>query len=377
LKGCTCKPGPSYYVFHRDHDGKAVKGERVRDRQVAERALRKKQVEIDEGRVGLTAAPDRTFPEWADEYEAILKTRPGLKDSTRDAYRRTLKVARDEIGHVQLRKLAAADIRRFQAHFADVSPATQSKQLRHLAACLSAAVDEGLMDRNPVGPFKKSLRLRVPAGTPPYTDGELAALLAALANPVQKDGTVRAAEPVYVAIVRAAATTGARIGEMIALRWEDLNLADGKLRIRRTFDRVTGTVTLPKDNEERTVHLTPGALDVFGEWVKVAGVQTSGVVFPPPRGRGYLSSDWLRDLVNAALDQAGIQKVDPLSGRPRKPFHSLRATFARQQLEQGKNPQWVERQLGHSSLTLTIGVYGAWSDEAMLAEAARTAPARA
>ena len=53
------------------------------------------------------------------------------------------------------------------------------------------------------------------------------------------------------------------------------------------------------------------------------------------------------------------------------PFHSLRATFARRQLEAGRRPQWVEAQLGHSSLDLTIGVYGSWSRDAMIAEAAK------
>ena len=68
---------------------------------------------------------------------------------------------------------------------------------------------------------------------------------------------------------------------------------------------------------------------------------------------------------------AGITTADARTSKSRKPFHSLRATFARQQLEQGKNPQWVEAQLGHSSLQLTVGVYGAWSEEALRAEAAK------
>ena len=42
--GCQCKPGPSYYTFHRGTDGRPVKGARVRDRQVADQALRKLQV---------------------------------------------------------------------------------------------------------------------------------------------------------------------------------------------------------------------------------------------------------------------------------------------------------------------------------------------
>jgi integrase len=119
------------------------------------------------------------------------------------------------------------------------------------------------------------------------------------------------------------------------------------------------------------VHLTPEAIAVFEAWQKGKPVQASGLVFPAPRSRGYLNDDYLRKVVGAAMGSAGIEKVDKASGRPRKPLHSLRATFTRRQLEAGKHPQWVEAQLGHSSLTLTIGVYGAWSEPALRAEAAR------
>jgi integrase len=96
-------------------------------------------------------------------------------------------------------------------------------------------------------------------------------------------------------------------------------------------------------------------------------------VFPAPRGE-YLNQDYLRKLVNKALTKVGIQAADARTGRPRKPFHSLRATWARQQLEKGRNPQWVENQLGHSTLELTIHVYGAWGEEAMRAEARKADP---
>jgi hypothetical protein len=49
--GCTCKP--AYFTFHRDSGANPVYGPRVRERQTAERALRKLLVTIDEGRVGV------------------------------------------------------------------------------------------------------------------------------------------------------------------------------------------------------------------------------------------------------------------------------------------------------------------------------------
>jgi hypothetical protein len=79
----------------------------------------------------------------------------------------------------------------------------------------------------------------------------------------------------------------------------------------------------------------------------------------------------LEDVFQEAMTAASIPQLDAQSGRPRKPLHSLRATFTRRMLERGRHPQWVEAQLGHSSLQLTIGVYGAWTAEAMRAEAGK------
>lgn len=360
LKGCKCQP--AYYVQWRDPSGATRKSTRVRDRRLADKMLREQQVEIDRGNAGYVEQRDITFPEWVAEYDTILERRPGLKGETRRKYAETLRVAADAIGYVPVRRIGNQELRQYHARIIKTAPATQLRHLRHLSACLTAAVDEGYADRNPVGPFRKTLRLRAASGTPPYTDGEIAAIVAAMHDE----------EPVYPMVVRAAVTTGARIGELVALDWTDINLSDGTIRIRHTWNPVDG-LTAPKDRDERTVYLTPAAQAVFAGWVKHVGVQDSGPVFPAPRSKGRLNADYIRKLVNKAITTAGVAKLDTLSGRPRKPFHSLRATFARQQLEAGKNPQWVEAQLGHADLKLTVGVYGAWGEDAMRAEAAKVA----
>jgi integrase len=360
LKGCKCKPGPSYYVMHRDTSGATIKSKRVSNRRTADGMLRKQQVEIDEGRAGNEKQKNIAFPEWVSTYEEILETRPGIKGTTRDTYSRSLALAVDAIGYVPVRQLGNAELRKFHKAIADSSEATQIKHLSHLSACLTAAVDDGFADRNPVGSFRRGLRLRAGKGTPPYTDGEAAKLLAALADE----------EAVYVAIVRAALELGARVSELIALDWSSVDLSAGTVRIRHTYDPVDG-LTAPKDRDERDVYLTAEAQQVLADWIAEVGVHSSGLVFPAPRSGGYVNADYLRKLVLAAWKPAGIQKIDPQSGRPRKPLHSCRATFARRMLEQGRNPLWVREQMGHADLELTIGVYGAWSAEAMRAEAAK------
>jgi integrase len=362
IRGCTCGNGKrAYYVLWRDRSGASRKSPRVRDRREAEKLLRAKQVEIDQGRTGATPRKSIEFPAWIDEYLAILEARPGIKGETRRSYATTLAIARDAIGYVDVREIGNPELRRFHAKIAHTADATQIKHLSQLGACLSAAVEEEYAERNPVTAFRKRLRLRVAGGTPAFTDGEIERLLDAM----QRE------KAVYRFVVRAALGTGARIGELVALDWRNVNLSAGSMRIEHTYNPVDG-LTPPKDRDPRTVYLTTEADQVFADWLEHIGdAPETGLVFPAPRSCSYLDVDYVRRIIEKAIAAAGIPKVDEQSGRPRKPLHSLRATFTRRMLEQGRHPQWVEAQLGHSSLELTIGVYGAWTAEAMRTEASK------
>jgi integrase len=140
------------------------------------------------------------------------------------------------------------------------SAAIKSKHLRQLGACLATSSRYGYLDVNPVAAYKKHKKPKVPRGTPPFTDGEVARLLAAMAGE----------EGVYVAVVRAALTTGCRVGELVALTWDSLSLTEKRLEVRHTWNDVDG-LTAPKDRDHRTVYLTPQALEVLEEWATRQG----------------------------------------------------------------------------------------------------------
>ncbi len=354
---CTCTP--SYFTFHRGNDGKAVKGPRVRDRQVAERALRKLQVGIDEGRLDsrrTKALP--TFGEWAATYlDDILPGRESA-ESTINAYRSTLGYALPILGSFELDLIDAAAIRRVVAAMrAKASDATLSKHLRHLGAVFHAAEDEFGEDRfrSPLTrKYVKSLKLRVLKGNPPYTDLELAALWA-------KMETLEY-ESVYINVCKASVVTGARQGELIGMSWADLDLLSGKLEIR---------AEIAKDREARTVALIPPAVALFETWAAQQGVQPDDApLFRAPRSKDRLNGQYLTKLVKKATDEANLPEVGE-GGRKRKPFHAFRATYTRLCRERGLDPQWVQGQLGHSDPALTLEVHGKWSDAAITAEAAK------
>lgn len=356
---CSCKP--RFYTFHRGPDGRAVKGERVLNRQVADRALRALQVKLDEGGADVRRPDARSVREWCATFVDEIGPGRGVKGSTLRAYASTITIVNDAFGDTAVRSVGPAELRRLVAlvRAGGSGDATVSKHLRHFGAIMQAAEDEGLIARNPVPRFKKGLRLKITKGTEAFTDIELAKLWAAIEK--------RERQPVYLAICKAAVTTGARQGELIGADLDDLSLLEHKLEIRHHFDDVDG-LTLPKDGEPRTVHLIPPAARILEEWLAVRGIEP-GPLFPAPRGV-RVNGGYLTRLIVNAMAAAGIPK-EAANGRARKPFHAFRASYARLCLEQGRAGQWVQAELGHSTPELTIGTYGAWSEEAKAAEAQR------
>jgi integrase len=237
----------------------------------------------------------------------------------------------------------------------EVSPTTLGKHLRQLSTCLEAAVAEGLLSVNPCKRLPKSQKPKARKKRPAYfTDSELARLWPELAG-----------RPVYLTACKLAATTGLRHGELAGLRWSDVDLLGGELHIRQQF---TGgeLVDRTKDNEERVIDLVPAARALLEEWWAETG--DDGYVLELETG-GFLDGSNTRKVLYAAMERAGIQRLGERGGT--RDFHSLRHSFARVALEHGAQLEWVQAQLGHSSITLTRDTYGHWSRAAEKREAER------
>jgi integrase len=363
-RGSGCKCSPSYYVFNRNRDGKPEKGERIKTRAVADRALRKKQVEIDERRVGQTRPKEITVGEWADKYEAILEGRiraGDLKPKTLRAYRETLTLARLEFGNSFLRDVAPAELRDLYGRIESLREASRLRHLRQLGACLTAAVDEGYLDTNPVPAFVKKLRLRAPKrGKAPFEDVELERMWTAY----------RSYEPVYRYVSRFSAESGLRLGELVALDWPNVDLTNGRVYVEFTFDEIEGELVKPKDGEARHVYLSREARAVLEEWVGVVGARTEGPVFPNPIGGGRLVARQVQRRIGNAMEDAGVPKQHPELRLPRS-FHSLRYSTSVLMQRRGYHPRFIMQTLGHSSDVLTFGTYGQWTPEQLAAEASR------
>jgi integrase len=371
-KGARCTP--RYFTLHREEGPngrpKKVAGERFSDRREAEKELRRLQVEIDQGRAEPTKRrrEELTLRQWAKRYEEIAQQRVddgSMKRRTLEAYNETLRLyGLPAIGNVLLGRIGQAELRVFYGKLSALTPAGKLRHLRQLSVVLSEAVDDELIDVNPVPKFTKKLKLRLPRrGKAPFEDGEIERLWSVYEARVHQPKKPYAA--VYYYATRFALETAVRVGELVALDLD--NLRGSELRVEHTFDAESGLIT-PKDGEARTVYLTNEAIAVLALWLPLRGDET-GPLFPNPSG-GRLVAREIQRKFTVVMDDAGIPKLHPELGLPRT-LHSLRYTTSNRMQRLGYHPRLIEATLGHSNLELTYGVYGGWTPDQLRAAAAR------
>jgi integrase len=158
---------------------------------------------------------------------------------------------------------------------------------------------------------------------------------------------------------RMAITAGLREGELLGLRWEDVDLDTGKLAVKRLLTRTSDglSFTTPKRGKARSVRLTGHTVAALKNHRKrqleerlAAGSlwRENDLVFASTVGTpvdvGNLTYRSFRPL----LERAGL---------PRIRFHDLRHTCATILLSKGTHPKIVQEMLGHATITQTMDTY--------------------
>ena len=149
-------------------------------------------------------------------------------------------------------------------------------------------------------------------------------------------------EMYYIALA-----TGLRRGELLGLKWQDIDWKSGLIKVRRQVARVDGEIVeapLKTKNSYRAVTISQQAIEVL----KQQKAKTNDVyVFPSPNG-GPISPDSVNNMLKRVLARAGIPKVR---------FHDLRHTFATIALQSGVDIKTVSSMLGHFSAGFTLDTY--------------------
>jgi integrase len=218
---------------------------------------------------------------------------------------------------------------------------------RTVSSVLSQAMEDGLITGNPafrVGRYYRNGN-EMKAGICPLTAEDVSVLLATARTDFPRE------HPLFLCAVR----TGLRLGELLALQWPDIDFNGRFIEVRPNL--VAGRVTTPKNGKTRRVDMSAQLTDALRALLRTRKKETLKKgwgsvpewVFCTESG-GPLDGDNLRHRVfYKLLEKAELRRVR---------FHDLRHTFASLLLQNGESPAYVKEQMGHSSIQVTVDVYG-------------------
>jgi integrase len=290
-----------------------------------------------------------TVGEYLDRWlsDAVRGT---VRESTfsRDKYLATNHI-KPSIGRIKLRNVSALHLQGLYRDRLDsgLSGSTVQKMHHVLHKALSQAVRWNLIPRNPADSVKAptaSTKEMHPLSAP-----EARQLLEAAGEAGDR------LEALYVLAVH----TGMRRGELLGLKWDDVDLDGSTVRVRRTLTRKgTGYVLgEPKTKKSRrTVRLTQRAVDALRshrrrqleEKLAAGRYEDSGLVFAG-EGGGLINPSNLR--------QRSFLPLLERAGLPQITFHDLRHTCASLLFQKNIHPKFVQELLGHASVSITLDTY--------------------
>lgn len=163
---------------------------------------------------------------------------------------------------------------------------------------------------------------------------------------------MNAALPQHKALITVAALTGMRRGELLALSWADVDYLNNRLFVRRAVSG--GKISMPKSRYSRRLISVPrSVMELLREHEAGQSAELPqnplNLVFPNQSGNLMDHSSLFRYCFWPTLKRAGL---------PRRRFHDLRHSFASMLINRGENIKYVQRVLGHSSVQITLDVYG-------------------
>ena len=354
------KRGPVWYAKFRLPDGRQVQRrigpawtERGRPpagyvtKRLAEDWLRDTLDQVRRGTLPAMVRTGATFADAAAEWLRYVEHDRARKPSTVQGYRIIVRsTLLPAFGDKPLENITTRMIESWLAGL-ETAASTRRKALVLMHGIFQRARKVYGLTVNPVADVEKPVQRRS-GDIDVYSPEEVMALVRAAGS--EQDA----------AIFMVAAFTGLRRGELVALRWRDVDFASHTIRVRASF--AGGHLTTPKSGKVRSVPMAPQvavALAKLGQ--RPAWTADDDLVFTGPRGE-YLDARALVRRYETALKRAGLRRLR---------FHDLRHTFGTRMIAKA-DIRRVQEWMGHADIQTTqkyLHYVPREADAALVAEA--------
>ena len=305
-----------------------------------------------------------TLGEWLDLW-LVVYMRHSLKQSTYNSYDSYAKNHfKPALGNIRLADLTTRMLQQlynYKLENEGLSPKTIRNLNLYLHKALGQAKNEGLILTNPAE------GINLPRSSRPQIE--------ILTRDEQARLVQASFQHRYGVFIRLVLMTGIRLGELLGLKWCDVDFRTNTLHIQRTLNRLQKMDT-PADGSSRTeiviqepktensIRIIPLLAPVITDllnWRKIqeadqAPIESyveSGFIVTNPMG-GYIEPRTFSDYYHQILELAGLRPFT---------FHALRHTFASRAMEQGMDEKTLSTILGHYSVSFTLDTYAHVLDE--------------
>ncbi len=347
------RPGKGWYVlidWKGQRKSKCFGKNKKEAKRFADKLTHKLKWAEENGESISLSRPDQEMPTVEEYLVDWLHThaKVNCKMSTYEGYEQIIRVQLiPTFGSRVLNTLKREDIARFISYWAEKgkSRSTIRNYLAPLKTVYSQAVGDGLVTINPVIQASRTFKTQGKRKhlVQPLTRDEASTLLS----------TGKDTYPGLYPLLLCALRTGCRLGEVIGLQWGDVDFHGSCIEIRRAI--VRGRETTPKNHKPRRVDMSQQLWDVLKEVKELRqleamakGVSLPEWVFLSPMGFRWDARN-LRRCWERCLESSGLRHVR---------FHDLRHTYASHLIDLDVHAKYIQEQLGHSSIQVTMDIYG-------------------
>ena len=289
-------------------------------------------------------------------------TQSTLSPTTHKYYQRIINdLILPSLGHLKLKDINPSHVQQFIQQLSacpktrrngkpydsgeTLSPSSIRRYLTVLQSILKQAVKQGLISDSPANVE----RLTLPKAQVPkieiFTKQEAAQILAALEHEDLQ----------FQTLIQLAIFTGARRGELTALKFSDIDFEQRKITIERSAYKITGqplATKPPKDYETRTVTINESCCQLL-KMLKREKLAESQRVGSAWCGEDWVFTQWNGEMMNLMTPTKQFSKFLKKNGLKHRKFHSLRHTSATLLLYAGVNIKQVQGRLGHGDIETT------------------------